>query len=150
MKKVLLATLLLSGVMGIAQERMHRQAMEDLSAEQIATLHTKKMTLALDLNEEQQAQVQTIHLENARLKKVRMEERKAKRENEEADKPTPEERYAMQTERLDHMIAQKAKMKDILSEEQYARWEKLQLQKGKHHRGKGKKGPHGKHSDRRR
>ncbi len=142
MKKVVVsAIVLLVGVIATAQSgERHRGAMQDLSAEQLASLHTKKLTLALDLNEAQQTKVQAIHLEEATLKKAKMEARAAKKEEGEKTKPTPEERYAMQMERLDHKIAQKAKMKEILSQEQYDKWQRLMAKRGKQKRQKGKKG----------
>jgi hypothetical protein len=109
--------------------------MKDLTPEQMATLQTKKMTLALDLTEAQQAQVKALHLENAKMRKTKMEERKAQKEEGEAKKPTSEERYAMTNARLDHQIAQKAELKSILSDEQYAQWEKMDHRKGKHRKG---------------
>ncbi|WP_299529695.1 Spy/CpxP family protein refolding chaperone [Ulvibacterium sp.] len=140
MKKIVVLVTLLTGVTVMAQEgrkNHHRAAMKDLTPEQIATLHTKKMTLALDLTEVQQKQIQVLSLENAKLRKAKMEERKAKRESGESKKPTSEERYTMQLERLDHQIAHKAEMKAILSPEQYEKWEKLHFHKRKH-RGKEK------------
>ncbi|MCB4809616.1 hypothetical protein LG651_15275 [Tamlana sp. 62-3] len=133
MKKILLIAIALVGLQAVAQndreegkkERGHKMA--NLSAEEIATLQTKRMTLHLDLNESQQKKIQAINLENAIKRKEMMEERKAKKESgEERKKPTEEERYAMETARLDHKIAMKAKMKDILNEEQYIKWEKSQ------------------------
>ncbi|SHJ94603.1 Spy/CpxP family protein refolding chaperone [Pseudozobellia thermophila] len=126
MKKVFVIVLCMVGLTAMAQkgERGNR-GMKDLSPEQVATLQTKKMTLALDLTQEQQAKIQAINLEQAKERKAKMEERKAAREKGEAKKPTAEERYAMQNERLDKMIAHKAEMKKILSEEQYQKWQKM-------------------------
>ena len=129
MKKAILALCLMGVTSLMAQERgerNHRQALRDLSPEQVATLKTKKMTLALDLTEAQQEQVRSLHLENAKLRKSKMEEHKQRKENNN-DKPTIDERYAMQIERLDNQIAHKAEMKTILSAEQYEKWEKMQF-----------------------
>ncbi|SDF13945.1 hypothetical protein SAMN05421636_11314 [Pricia antarctica] len=106
-----------------------------MTPDQTATLRTKKMTLALDLTEVQQKQIQTLNLENAKTRESSMEKRKSIKENGESKKPTPEERYAMKNERLDRMIAQKAEMKDILSTEQYGKWEKMVQRRGKHRNG---------------
>ncbi len=107
----------------------------NFSAEEIATLHTKKMTLHLDLNTSQQEKIYAINLENAKARKAFMEKREAKRESGEAkEKPTKEERLKMMNKKLDHQIATKQKMKNILNDEQYAKWEKFQAkraQKGK-------------------
>ena len=42
------------------------------------------------------------------------------------EKPTKEQRLAMANTKLDHQIAAKAKMKSILSKEQFEKWEKAQ------------------------
>lgn len=134
--------LLLAGGVTFAQkgEKGGRDRMKDLSPEQVATLKTKKATLALDLSKAQQAQMKAYILENAKIRKVKMEERKAQKESAEAKKPTSEERYARANERLDYQIAQKAKLAEILSDEQMEKWGQLQHRKGKHRKGKGHKG----------
>ena len=89
------------------------------------------MTLFLDLNESQQNKIQKINIENATQRKAMMEKRKAKKESGEFKKPTDEERLAMINAKLDHKIAMKVKMKNILNDEQYAKWEKEEVKKGK-------------------
>ena len=147
MKKVIIAVLLLAGFTTMAQKgergtRDGRGGMQDLSSEQMATLQTKKMTLVLDLTQNQQEQVKSLQLEKAKRRKVKMEERKAQKEAGEVKKPTSEERFNMENERLDLQIAQKAEMKKILSDEQYEKWNQ-QPRKNKHQKGK-----HGKGQDR--
>jgi len=134
MKKVIVLLLCMVGMTAIAQkgENRHRGEMKNLTPEQIATLQTKKMTLALDLSPDQQSKIQAINLEKAKAHKVKMESRKATKESGEAKKPTSEEHYAMQNARLDQMIAQKAQMKNILSADQYDKWQKMAHRKGKH------------------
>ena len=136
---------MLVGTTTMAQEKSgdrHRGRMHDMTPEQIATLQTKKMTLALDLSKAQQDQIQSLNLKNAKARKAKMEERKASKEEGERKKPTSEERYAMANARLDAQLAQKEEMKKILSEEQMAKLEKMKLGKRKHkgRKGKGKKG----------
>lgn len=136
MKKLALIALLLSGVYLTAQRpEGKRDRMKDLNPDQIASLQTKKMTLALDLNQSQQTEIQSLFLSNATDRKNKMDERELKKE--EGSRPSIDERYAMQNERLDHMIAQKAAMKKILTETQFEKWEKIQhkRQKGKTNRG---------------
>ncbi|MFS4494463.1 hypothetical protein [Maribacter sp. 2308TA10-17] len=137
MKKILIVVMLMAGGIIFAQkgERGGKERMKDLSPEQIATLQAKKATLALDLTSAQQTQMKAFFEENAKMRKAKMEERKARKESDETKELTSEERYARTNERLDHQIAQKAKLKEILSEEQLAKWEKM-----KHRRAKGKKG----------
>lgn len=103
--------------------------MQDLTPEQMAALQTKKLTLALDLSESQQQQILALATENAKARKAKMEARKAKKEKNE--KLTSDEKFAMMNERLDAQIAYKKSMKQILSAEQYERWEKMKARKGK-------------------
>ncbi|WP_396601966.1 hypothetical protein [Algibacter sp. R77976] len=138
MKRILIIALALVSLQAIAQEKKGKQnkgnrgqEMMNLPAEDIATIQTKKMTLFLDLNKSQQEKIQKINLENATKRKEMMAERKAKKESGEAKKPTPEQRLEMENARLDHKIAMKAKMKDILNEDQYVKWEKSLAKKGK-------------------
>jgi len=133
--------LLLIGTTTMAQEkkeRLHRGGMSDMTPEQIATLQTKKMTLELDLSEAQQDQLYTLNLESAKTKKAKREEIKSLKKTGERQKPSSEERYALKSKRLDAQLAHKEEMKKILSEEQMEKWEKIHLNKRKHHR-KGRK-----------
>lgn len=135
MKKVVTTIMLLVGMTLMAQEHERHlgNAMKDLTPEQMATLHTKKMTLALDLSDAQRAQLKELFTENAKARMAKMEARKTQRESGEMKKPTPEERYTMQNEHLDRLIAQKAEMKKILSKEQFEKWEKMEHSR-RHHR----------------
>ena len=134
MKKLILIAIAFVSLQAIAQDQPkksqenhdRKHKMMNLSAEEIATLQTKKMTLFLDLNESQQAKIQEINLENASKRKEMMANYKAKKENGELKKPTDKERYKIENARLDHKIAMKAKMKEILNDEQFAKWEKTQ------------------------
>ena len=137
MKKLALVALALITLQATAQKqsmdapRKNRaEQFQNLSAEDIAELQTKKLTLHLDLNESQQKEVQKLNLENAKAMKAKMEERKAARENGTAQTPSQEARTKMMKERLDHQIAMKAKMKEILNDVQYEKWEKAQMRMG--------------------
>ncbi|MGB5819868.1 MAG: hypothetical protein WBG90_10335 [Saonia sp.] len=136
MKKVFLTLVLLAGFTAMAQRGEghghHRDAMMDMTPEQVSTLQTKKMTLLLELTTKQQEQIQEINLENAKLRRTKMEERKATKEEGERKKPTSEERFAMLEQQLDHQIAVQAEVKQILTDEQFDLWKKMQHRKGKH------------------
>ena len=126
MKKFLLIVLVLLSIQAIAQKPQnnmpnHRNKMMDISAEDMATLQTKKMTLHLDLDEKQQKAIYNINLENAKERKTHMEARKSQKESGEI--PSKEDRVKMASDRLDKKIAIKAKMKSILNPEQFAKWE---------------------------
>ena len=91
---------------------------QNLTPEQHAELVSKKMTLALDLTEGQQREVQKLALEKAKDRKELQEKRKAKKEFSET------ERFESKVARLDRKIAYKKEMKSILNEDQYKKWER--------------------------
>ena len=146
MKKLLIIALAFIGLQATAQRNQggprngeRGDKMMNLSAEEIATLQTKKMTLFLDLSESQQNKIQKINVDKATERKAMMEARKAKKEAGTAERPSKEERLKMMNDMLDKKIAEKAEMKNILNDEQYAKWEKANANKKGDRRG-GKKG----------
>lgn len=134
MKRLIVIALALVCIQGFAQEGMKEQPnreeraqrMSNLTPEETANLRTKKMTLHLDLNEAQQKEIYAINLENATKRKEMMDTFRAKKESGNMQKPSEEQRLAMKNAKLDHQIAMKAKMKKILNEEQFDKWEKYQ------------------------
>jgi len=127
MKNLIMAILIMAGISATAQEhnrKGNRGDMKDLTPEQVATLQTKKMTLALDLNESQQSKLKSILTEDAKVRKTKMAERK---ESKEKGKKvlTIDEKYEMQNERLNHQIERKKQMKSLLTDEQFKKWEKM-------------------------
>lgn len=136
MKKVIVAVMLLAGFTTFAQREGHRGKKQnfkkDLTVEQMATLKTKKMTLALDLTKVQQQEVMELNLTNAEFHKTKMEEREAQKEAGELRKPTAEERFTMENGRLDRQLVQQEKMKQILNDDQYQLWKKLSMRKHAH------------------
>ena len=101
----------------------------DYSLEQIAELKTKKLTLMLDLSEAQQQKISQLELEAAKSRQAMMEETKG------GEKPSDEERYNRQSEMLDRQISHKKSMKSILNKEQFEKWEKSVIAKGKRRKG---------------
>ena len=122
MKTLLASALLLFGLMSYGQRGPHHGPYKDMTPEQVATLHTKKLNLALDLTEKQQEEIQAIHLEQALLRQEKMEQLK-----KQDGKPSADERYALMNERLDHQLELKESMKQILSKDQFEKWEKLHV-----------------------
>ncbi|WP_046746241.1 hypothetical protein [Kordia zhangzhouensis] len=114
------------------RREMKKEFLQKLTPEQIATLKTKKLTLALDLSEAQQQRILALTTAEAKQRKAKMEALQVKKEK--GEKPTEAERYQHMNERLDAQIALKKEMKNILSKEQYEKWEKMQM-----HKKKGKK-----------
>lgn len=105
------------------------RGMADYTPEEAAALQTKRMTLLLDLNEKQQAQVQKVFVENNTQLTSFREANRANRQTAQRNKLSKEERFAMQNNRLDNQIAMKGKMKNILTETQFAKWEQAKMQR---------------------
>ena len=97
--------------------------MANMSAENIATLMSKKMTLQLDLSENQQAEIYELILETTVKKR-------AQRANRPEGKPSKEQHFEMQNKMLDDKIAFNKSIKAILNDAQYTLW-KQQTQKKK-------------------
>lgn len=132
MKKIILIAIAFVTLQAVAQdkrkggERSERGMMKGLSAEEIATLGSKKMTLTLDLSTAQQAQVKAVLLEQATERKEKMAEREKTKNDDDAKKPTKEERVKRMNAKLDKDIAMQQKMKSILTADQYEKWSKMQ------------------------
>lgn len=146
MKKLILIALAFVTLQATAQEqkRDHKKesAFKTFTAEEVATIQTKKMTLLLDLDASQQREIQKINLEKATARKAHIEARKAKKENSTNEKPSKEDRVSKINKMLDAKIANKAKMKQLLNAKQYAKWEKAQSKMDKHHKRKNQKKSH--------
>ncbi len=138
MKKLILIALALVTIQVSAQNKkqgerrgdpMERgQRMSDFTPEEMAQLQTKKATLLLDLTDSQQKKVEKLHLENAKERQAFREARQAKRKDGSGN-TNKEERLKMANQRLDKQIEMKKKMKKILNDEQFEKWEVFQTQK---------------------
>lgn len=106
-----------------AQKKRRNEKRPQLSVEQRTNLMVKQMTLTLDLSERQQKQIKPLFNEQAAQKMTAMKKRKEFRANKK--KPTADEIYAMKSEVLDNQIAFKNGMKNILSPEQFEKFQKI-------------------------
>ncbi len=111
------------------QRRPERNPMEKFTPEQRNQLMLKKMTLELDLNTVQQKEMSKIIAEKSAKREAHLKNRKAKTE-----KPTSDEIFEMKNKMLDEQIAMQARMKKILSPEQFKKWDEI-----KHHHREGMK-----------
>ena len=109
--------------------------LKSFSAEQIATLQTKKLTLSLDLNLKQQNEIFNVFLEEVKLKKTKRGEINERKSNS-MEGLSSEEIFDMMNEKLDHQIALNNKMKTILNKDQFLVWQEL---KTRENRGRRKK-----------
>jgi hypothetical protein len=132
MRKLIVAALLLVGMTSFAQEsnkmerRQHGMETEKFTSEQRNELMLKKMTLELDLSAKQQNQMKSIIAEKSAKHDAMMKNRKEKTE-----RPTRDERFAMKSKMLDEQIIMTGKMKNILSPEQYEKWNAMQEKREK-------------------
>lgn len=120
------------------QKNSKKQKGPNYSSEQMATIQTKKMALALDLDANQQKSILKLMTTAAKERNEAMAKFKEKRTS--GVKPTEEERFAIQNNRLDKQMAHKAEMKKILNATQYEKWEKQVGKKGKRSAQNSKKG----------
>jgi protein-tyrosine-phosphatase len=121
MKTLILAAAMMMGVATTAQEKKDRP--EPLKPEQRAELRVKQMDLALDLNDKQAKDIQKLMLEKTKKAEAFKVQRKA---NKDAGKKlTADERFAMKSKALDERIAMKQEMKNILTADQFAKWEAM-------------------------
>jgi hypothetical protein len=133
MKKVfIMAMVLLTFAMSAQENRSEKNGWRnndsDMTPEQTAALKTKKMTLLLDLNENQQKEMNKVHLKNSIKKKENLQNRKDK------DELTADEKYQIKANSLDDKIALKKEVKSILNKEQYSAWEKGFAKQKKNHK----------------
>ncbi|MGQ7946675.1 hypothetical protein [Flavobacterium sp. WC2509] len=135
MKNLITAALIaFMSVTGFAQEKQDVQKkhqghqgspMEKFTPEQRNQLMLKKMTLELDLTASQQKEMGTIIAEQSAKKEAFLKNKKTTTE-----KPTSDQIFEMKMKMLDEQIATKAKVKKILSADQYKKWDELK----EHHR----------------
>ncbi|SNR47629.1 hypothetical protein SAMN06265371_103371 [Lutibacter agarilyticus] len=125
--------LLISFSINAQQKQQKQRKGSDFTTEQMATLKMKQMTLDLDLNASQQKEVFELMKKSTEERKNAMTERKENKQS--GVELTSDQKFAIQNNRLDKMIAHKTAMKNILSKDQYEKWEK----KMKHQKRSGKK-----------
>ncbi len=124
MKKIMIMASLLIGMITFAQPKKGKQ---DRTAEQVVENQIKKTTLDLDLNEKQQAELKALLTEQYAKREAVREEIKAKRA--ENQKLAKEEKEVIKGKFLDEKLAMKAKMKQILTPEQFKKWEDRQQER---------------------
>ncbi len=144
MKKLAIIAMALITLTATAQrvgEERGERGQQNLSAEEVASLQTKRMTLALVLSDVQIKKVHKINLEQAEKRKAMREARN----NKKGDAKSENVRFAQRKKLLDERIAVQNKMKDILDEEQFTLWRKMSQRMD---RGKGRRaGKNGKRKD---
>ena len=132
MKKLFIAALLFVGVASFAQDtdtnttQDHKEHRERMTPEQRNEKQLKKLTSELSLDANQQAQVKQLLSERiAKAEKFR----EARQANKDSNvKPTTAEREAFKKEMMAEKDANDAKMKGILTADQYTKWKTIQAE----------------------
>jgi hypothetical protein len=100
-----------------------RELAANLNPEDVASIQAKRMTLALDLSDNQEkeiAELLTARRTNRKENKVTREDFKAM---------SAEQKLAMKEKQMDERIAIKRAFKKILNDEQYTEFEKMAKKK---------------------
>ena len=119
MKKIILMLMIFSTLAVTSQNKIsdnsdaRKEYRSDYTPEQRAALKTKKMTLALDLNMAQQKQIEQVFLQSTDIQKNKLDWKNM----------TSEQKFAAKNEALDRRIETKNQIKEILTPEQYSKWE---------------------------
>ena len=130
MKKVItLLVLVFAFIFSTQGQNKKAKRASKLTIEQQTTLAVKKMTLALDLSEKQQNDIKPILMAKITERKMAIKKRKAAKKAKE--RPSANEIYEMKMKQLDGLILIKSKMKNILDEKQYERFEEMQKRRMK-------------------
>ncbi|MCX7552026.1 hypothetical protein [Xanthomarina sp. F2636L] len=126
MKKLVCITFVFIASFTQAQEKNHgKQKMQDYTPEEVAELQTKQLTLDLNLTEAQQKQVAQLQLENAKARRDKSKQMQTNKSLASKKELSKEEKLQMKNDRLDYQIEMKKKMKEILDDEQFTKWEKM-------------------------
>ena len=127
MKKAMFIFLLAFGATLYAQPPGHkkegprkemRQKMEEFTPQQRAELKTKRMALNLDLSPTQQSEILQLNLN------LETQREKSKAEKKEKGELSVNEMFERTSKMLDAKIATKKKLKSILTEAQFEKFEK--------------------------
>lgn len=122
---------------GFAQktERMQKKQQMDrseiaknLSAEEMAALRTKKLTLQLDLTESQQQSIKALLVNQISDRKEKMQNRPKKGIIKDSTNLSAQVYYKIKSQRLDQRIAFQNKMKTILTDTQFDTWKIMNQQ----------------------
>ena len=132
MKTLILAMMMVAGVTMNAQPNDAKkfdhkgprtEHHEPFTPEQRAELRAKHLTLALDLTDKQQKELQKLYVNQQKEREQFMALHKTDREA--GKKPTPDELFALQNKRLDAQIVMQRAIKKILTQEQYVKYEQI-------------------------
>jgi len=124
MKNLFLTAMLVIAGMAVAQpgNKEGKDQPQNRNLEQVASLTAKRLTLALDLTDQQQNAVYDLTLQELKARKERPT-RKA------INDMSTDQKSELRFQRLDRRIAVKRKMNTILNADQYSKWHAMIAQK---------------------
>jgi len=120
---ILVVALLVSTTVNAQEKKQNNIKRTNFTSEQIATLQTKRMALNFDLDKNQQKAVYDLKKKQADERKNNIKNFRQKRQNN--IKPTNDERFNFQNTRLEKQLENKVAMKNILTKDQFSKWEKF-------------------------
>lgn len=111
------------------KQQMERyEIAKNLSAEEMAALRTKKLTLQLDLTDSQQQSIKALLVNQISDRKEKMQNRPKNGIIKDSANASTQDYYKMKSQRLDQQIAFQNKMKTILTDTQFDTWKKTNQQ----------------------
>lgn len=128
MKKLITVMFFLLSITVFAQERGAGRS--EMSDDERAARGARNLAMQLDLNEKQEEELKAWFAERIEYQKAQMAQKDKSR------KKMKKERQEMRRDRMEMNEEQKADLREILTEEQYTKWESLQEK-----RRKGRKNP---------
>ena len=129
---ILVVVLLASTAINAQGQKNNSKKRANFNTEQKATLQTKRMTLHFDLDKNQQKAIYNLNKKQAEKRLANAE--RFKQNKEKGVQLTTEQCFENQNNRLENQIATKAEIKEILTEEQFKKWEnhqKVKMRDGK-------------------
>ena len=125
MKKIFLLLMLFVGVTTFAQERGEKSdRRSDMSSEEMAKLRADRLGMQLDLNTDQIAQLQKYYA--SEIEGMRKNASERREETKEAREKLSKDRKEMMEMRQEKMQEQEEKLKEILTAEQFEKYQALQ------------------------
>jgi len=127
MKNLFMVALMMVGMASFAQEKtaplQKREQTEKMTPEQRNAAKLKRMTEELGLNDKQQKEISVLISEQSLKREAAQEQRAANKKN--GVKPTADERLKMESQMLDEKKDMLSKLNNILTPEQYAKWDQI-------------------------
>lgn len=133
MKNLIVLVFLTTSVVVFGQnDKRKMKGSEEFTTEQQAILKTKKMTLALDLNNNQQSQILALN-------KKWIQEKASMRSTSETNNQelSADQKFDLMNKKLDYKISQQQELKKVLDNDQYALWKESMMKR--QHKSKAKK-----------